>query len=449
MRADWSELPILRLPIPENPAARPFQAADFITLLTTLDAQMEGSRTALAQLGDRPFALEIAMSDLWFDINMNSTRDEGEDVTSVASITLAGAGRITTVDVTAPTVRFDTADAAWLSAYTNFLSGFANVALAYDPAPAIQRVIDSSDQIYAFWGTTPPTNALDMMFGRQSDRVAMALHALAQTPDASLTRKAHAQFLAMITENRRFWALVTAETDNDSEWVPNDRQVSALGIIMPPGTAARWQAVLADAEKLLTGDLLIPHWRFGAEAGINLRKLFENPVPINLITFIQGEGLLHQLSDHQLDIDDAQAHDERRLQRGGNEGGDPGVLQQGVEVPARQVSAQDPGQRAHDRDPDLGRGQEAVHVVLQVAHTAGRPAALGHQGVDAAPPGGDHRDLAPREEAVAQEQEGDDHDDQDGFAHRGHVSRRPWPGRRGGFLARRRAPLVAWSVHAS
>ena len=292
MRADWSELPILRLPIPENPAARPFQAADFITLLTTLDAQMEGSRTALAQLGDRPFALEIAMSDLWFDINMNSTRDEGEDVTSVASITLAGAGRITTVDVTAPTVRFDTADAAWLSAYTNFLSGFANVALAYDPAPAIQRVIDSSDQIYAFWGTTPPTNALDMMFGRQSDRVAMALHALAQTPDASLTRKAHAQFLAMITENRRFWALVTAETDNDSEWVPNDRQVSALGIIMPPGTAARWQAVLADAEKLLTGDLLIPHWRFGAEAGINLRKLFENPVPINLITFIQGEGLL-------------------------------------------------------------------------------------------------------------------------------------------------------------
>ncbi len=27
VRADWSELPILRLPIPENPAARPFVAA--------------------------------------------------------------------------------------------------------------------------------------------------------------------------------------------------------------------------------------------------------------------------------------------------------------------------------------------------------------------------------------------------------------------------------------
>ncbi len=43
---------------------------------------------------------------------------------------------------------------------------------------------------------------------------------------------------------------------------------------------------------MLQGDRLIPHWRFGAEAGINLRKLFENPPAIDLVTFIQGEGLL-------------------------------------------------------------------------------------------------------------------------------------------------------------
>lgn len=292
LRADWSELPILRLPIPENPAARPFEAADFVTLLTTLDTQMDSSRSALASLGDKPFALNIAMSDLWFDINMNNTRDEGEDVSSVAGLTLGGRGRIAAVDVIDPVVTFDTADAAWLSAYTNFLSGFTSLALAYDPEPAIQRVIDSTDQIYALWGDTPPPNAMDMMFGRQADRIAMALHALAQTPDPLLTRKAHAHFLAMITENRRFWALVAQEPDNAGEWVPNDRQTSALGILMPPGTADRWQAVLADAEKLLTGDLLIPHWRFGAEAGINLKAMFENPVPVDLITWIQGEGLL-------------------------------------------------------------------------------------------------------------------------------------------------------------
>ncbi len=292
LRADWSELPILRLPIPENPAARPFKAQDFVDLITGLEDRMQASRAALALLGDKPFALDIAMSDLWFDINMNTVRDAGEDVATVAGLTLGGLGRIAAIDVIDPVITFDTADAAWLSAYTNFLSGFTNLALAYDPEPAIQHVLDSTDQIYALWGDTPPPNALDMMFGRQADRIAMAVRALAQTPDPALTRKAHAHFLAMITDNRRFWAMVNLEQDDQGEWVPNDRQTSALGILMPPGTADRWQAVLADGEKLLTGDLLIPHWRFGAEAGINLKKLFENPVPVDLITWVQGEGLL-------------------------------------------------------------------------------------------------------------------------------------------------------------
>lgn len=290
IRADWSELPILRLPVPENPAARPFAAADFTTLVTALDTDMEAARAALADLGDKPFALEIRLADLWFDINMNGTRDAGEELGAVAGI--LGGGRIVGVPVSDPVIRFDTADAAWLSAYTHFLSGFATTVLAYDPEPAIQRVIDSSQAIYALWGDTPPPNAMDMMFGRQVDRLAMVLLALAETPDKDLAARAHGHFLAMITENRRFWALVEMEPDNDREWVPNDRQTSALGIIMPPGTGARWQAVLADAEALLTGTKLIPHWRFGAEAGINLKKMFENPPPVDLVTWVQGEGFL-------------------------------------------------------------------------------------------------------------------------------------------------------------
>jgi hypothetical protein len=291
IRADWSELPILRLPIPENPAPRAFAPADFTALLTGLDADMEAARAALDQLGDQPFALEIRLSDLWFDINASGTRDQGEDLASVAGLTLGG-GRIMAVPVSDPVVVFDNADAAWLSAYTHFLSGFTSVALAYDPEPAIQRVLDASEGIYALWGDTPPPNAFDMMFGRQVDRVAMVLFALSNTPDKALAADAHAHFLSMITENRRFWALVEAETDDNREWVPNERQSSGLGIILPPETGARWQAVLADAEKLLNGDILIPHWRFGGEAGINLKKMFENPPPIDLVTFIQGEGLL-------------------------------------------------------------------------------------------------------------------------------------------------------------
>lgn len=291
VKADWSELPILRLPIPENPGAIPFQAADFTALIRNLDADMDASRGALAKLGDKPFSLPIRIADLWFDINANGTRDAGEDLAEVTGMALGGR-RGMDVAVEDPVITFDTADAAWLSAYTHFLSGFASTALAYDPEPAIQRVMDSSKQIYALWGTTPPNNAMDMMFGRQVDRAAMVLIALSKTPDAALAQDAYGHFLSMIAENRRFWSLVALETDNAGEWVPNDTQTSGLGLPMPPGTGERWQAVLADAEKALKGELLIPHWRFGAEAGINLKKAFETPPAVDLVTWIQGEGLL-------------------------------------------------------------------------------------------------------------------------------------------------------------
>jgi hypothetical protein len=291
VKADWSELPILRLPIPENPNAIPFQAADFSALIRNLDADMDASRAALSQLGDKPFALEIRISDLWFDINANGTRDAGEDLAEVTGMALGG-GRGMGVAVEDPVITFDTADAAWLSAYTHFLSGFVSTALAYDPEPAIQRILDSSEQIYALWGPTPPNNAMDMMFGRQVDRAAMVLTALSNTPDKTLAQDAYGHFLSMIEDNRIFWSRVALETDNTGEWVPNDTQVSGLGLMMPPGTGERWQAVLADAEKALKGELLIPHWRFGAEAGINLKKAFENPPAVDLITWIQGEGLL-------------------------------------------------------------------------------------------------------------------------------------------------------------
>lgn len=291
IRADWSELPILRLPIPENPTARPFVPADFTALITGLDADMESAREALARLGEGPFALDIRLADLWFDIDGNGQRGEGEDIGSVAGLTLGG-GRMVNAAAADPVITFDTADAAWLSAYTNFLSGFASVTLAYDPEPAIQRVMDSSAAIYALWGDTPPPNALDMMFGRQVDRIAMVLHALSKTPDKALAADAHAHFLAMITENRRFWSLVALEEDNHNEWVPNARQVSGLGVFVPPETGERWLAVLAEAERALNGEVLIPHWRYGAEAGINLKRAFEDPPAVDLVTWIQGEGLL-------------------------------------------------------------------------------------------------------------------------------------------------------------
>ncbi|GAB1364521.1 hypothetical protein MASR1M32_37570 [Rhodobacter sp.] len=290
LQADWSELPILRLPIPQNPDARPFTGADLDTLLTGIDADMEAARGALAELGDQQFQLEIRLADLWFDINMNGTRDSGEDVSDVAGLTLgAGRGGVAVID---PSVRFDSADAAWLTAYTHLLSAFTKAALAYDPGAAVERVTTATAKMKEFHGTTPANTAFDMMFGAQADRVAIILYAMASKPDPALAAEAHQHLLQVIQNNRRFWALVEVETDNDHEWIPNDRQVSALGLNMPPGTGTHWQAILADAEAILTGQLLVPHWRFGAEAGIDVSLMFKDPPQVDLVAMVQGEGFL-------------------------------------------------------------------------------------------------------------------------------------------------------------
>jgi hypothetical protein len=133
---------------------------------------------------------------------------------------------------------------------------------------------------------------MDMQFGTTVDLFSRVYLSLTQQPDATHTKAAHAHFFDMIAQNRVFWTLVEAETDNDAEWIPNARQQSALGINVPTDTSERWQAVLSDAEAVLNGDALVPFWRFGAASGININRMFMEPIPVNIVEWFQGVGLL-------------------------------------------------------------------------------------------------------------------------------------------------------------
>lgn len=286
-------LPFLRLPIEENPAPAPFDPASIARLFRDVAAAMHSARAPLDPIGEgSDFGLEIALSDLWFDINANARRDAGEDLLDVAGPMILGwqwAGRDPAAP--APVIRFDAADAAWLSAYAHMLAGFSEVILAYDPTEAITRTLGAKAAIEALRaspaGAGPYAGLTDMV-----DTVAILLGALNQTPDSARAASAQGHFLAMIAENRRFWARVAQETDNDREWLPNDAQQSALGIAVPAGTGAVWQGVLADAEALLTGQALAPYWRLDTGAGINVGALFTRPAPIDLIGWIQGADAL-------------------------------------------------------------------------------------------------------------------------------------------------------------
>lgn len=118
----------------------------------------------------------------------------------------------------------------------------------------------------------------------------VVLTALRQQPDIGHAQSARDHWLAMIAANRRFWAAVEAETDNDREWIPNSRQQSALPVEVDPEAGPAWLRVLDDAEALLTGRLLIAHPMLPDGTGISLSTWFEAPGPIDLLAWIQGVG---------------------------------------------------------------------------------------------------------------------------------------------------------------
>jgi hypothetical protein len=289
-------LPVLRVPIPENPNAGPLDPALITTLFTDISADMDAAREPLAAIpADADFGIEIAFADIWFDINANGTRDEGEDLAATLGPILMGWQWDARDPATPlPVVRFDAADAAWLSAYTHLLGGISEIVVAYSPTDAIRRMQETRTALGIMPGAT---NFEYYGMDEAADALSIVIGALDQQPDAARLDSAHAHFLQMIAENRRFWGMVAQENDNDREWLPNDAQTSALGLTLPPDTGKMWMAVLSDGEALLNGKALIPYWRAADGRGVNLMRMFTEPAPVDLVGWFQGYAAVPYLED--------------------------------------------------------------------------------------------------------------------------------------------------------
>ena len=288
-------LPFLRTPIPENPNPGPPDPALVAAVFADTATAMDTARAPLAAIPDTSdFGVELSLADVWFDINANAARDAGEGMVDVLGPMLMGwQWENRDANTPPPVIRFDVADAAWLSAYTHMLGGISDMVLAYDPTEALIQTISASTALRAL----DPSfrDADEYNIGAVVNMIATLDLALSQTPDADRMANAQAHFLAMIADNRRFWSLVDQEADNQNEWLPNDRQTSAIGVVLPQGAGKAWMAILSDAEGLLRGTKLLPYWSVGTAAGVNVERLFSDPRAVDLVGWIQGWAALPYL----------------------------------------------------------------------------------------------------------------------------------------------------------
>ena len=385
-------MPLLRMQLGVADSAREGETAGPEVLGDLMRDALRDLAQARAVLGQgaqiTPF--EMTLQDIWFDVNANGARDLGEDATAALGVLMGRRARQAAELAEPLTVRFDAADHAWLMAYTHMLSGFANLFVAFDPAPVLEklaqqqailadapeientfdtpelraelealvaeaaeiqlkvdtlrvRIADTNKEIAALRKATPrddaaiaalnqanqdmrrnvlrpqqqalravraqisairaklPEAALspqeramtDNMDGTRGaiDAAFTVLAALDQQPDAQRIKDAHAHWTQMIAQNKVFWARVAQETDNDREWVPSPEQTSALGIEVDGELAQAWQNILAEAEAVLEGRLLIPHPLLPQGHGISLKAYVEDPAAIDLLSWVQGSGV--------------------------------------------------------------------------------------------------------------------------------------------------------------
>ena len=95
--------------------------------------------------------------------------------------------------------------------------------------------------------------------------------------------------MKVIELSRGSWKLILAETDNDHEWIPGPSQKSVIpNLSFNPEQVAAWQDFLSEAEAILLGKKLLPFWRHGFKEGVNLRRVFLEPRPFDLVLWVQG-----------------------------------------------------------------------------------------------------------------------------------------------------------------
>jgi hypothetical protein len=341
-----SGLPVLRLPVPPNPAPAPVSYADLRAMLERFGAELAGAQQALAAVGDRPVALPLDL----MRVRLDATEGPGGEV-DLFAVFLAVVGPVQLrEDIEEPLrFRFDTADAAWLGAYSHLLMALSDFLLAHDwetaytatfhglfpdsftPAtplasataeltarlqglmsavgqqPDCDPAAPECQQRFAVWEAEQSAAYAEAEWlqiaisgGGIADLVAF-LH-LMHWPVVEPARMASAlgHLEGMVAGSRRTWELVLAETDDEREWLPAPAQTGMLagGLDIDDTVLAGWNAFLDELGAILKGEKLVAHWRF--RQGINLRRMFLEPRTFDAVLLAQGSAAVPYLEDGPL-----------------------------------------------------------------------------------------------------------------------------------------------------
>ena len=300
-------LPFFRLPVgpASEAAAAPVAYDDVRGAFVRFLADLKDADDTFATLPDDPGKVALRPGLIRIDYVGDGKPADTETVWKTYERITPGGG-IEEKDAQEFLIRFDAGDVPWFRGYCHLLSALVETILAYDEA----ALFDHTAHLFFSKPKTPfpfllqgsGGNAMNFDVAPISDllvfihlmhfpvrepaRLAAALDHLAQVPKFS----------------RESWRRILAETDDDHEWIPNPRQKGALP--NPGVTQERvdaWLRMLDEADAILAGTKLVPFWREGSsKAGLNVRRVFTEPMAFDLFLWIQGTAAVPYLENGPL-----------------------------------------------------------------------------------------------------------------------------------------------------
>jgi hypothetical protein len=296
------------LTVPQNPDPEPFDYNGVRRMLGDLVEGLDNARTSFDAAGKSDdYVIELNPLKIRVDANGDGKVDDGESFAAL----FARWSNVSTQELLAPAapggppkfeaVGLDRADAYWLAGYTEVLAAQADFLLAHDFSSFVNATFHRVFPKAGFPMQAYTKGNGTLVLGPDADSgiadAIAAIHTISwPVIDAPRLSGVRERLKAVLAYSRQDWDAIMAETDDDHELLPSPKQTPMIpGTSITDDRVAAWRATLDEADKLLDGTLLVPHWRFSK--GFDLKAYFETAKRTDLVMLLTGLDAVPFLRD--------------------------------------------------------------------------------------------------------------------------------------------------------
>ena len=294
-------MPFIRLPVTSSDNPRKVTYENLRQVFEELLLLLEKSENTLAAVKSKDVKLPIHVFSIHIDFDENGKVDEAENIKGILGRSFGIRPNRLNNAVNNPSdvvIAFDYSDVQWLRGYTHALRAMCEFFLAYDHSDCwnvVAHRLFKKGQIPFDFVAEEKTEPNGGLFGNLDELrdVIAAIHNM-RFPliDGQRMRSAHAHLKRTVAISKSMWKLILAETDNENEWIPNPKQISAVTVTRVTGPMVEsWDDLLDEVDLILDGKKLIPFWRGEDNTrGINLKKVFHEPREFDVVLWVHGSA---------------------------------------------------------------------------------------------------------------------------------------------------------------